>query len=248
MLSVLLRREGKSEKMVKKQYAPAAVFIFVQLVLYVLIFAVGGAMLRYLTVIFSFVFALIFLSKNKDSYLTATALLLTVGADCCLVMCEPREQLIGMIFFSLAQIAYAFRVDSMLESKRARSATLIIRICAIVAVEGVAIYVAGEAFDALAAISMFYFTNILLNAVIAMSHVARHPLFAIGMLCFVLCDIFVGMNTAVGVYFSVSEGSMLYLMAHPPIDMAWLFYVPSQTLISLSSLDGDSFINNIKRR
>lgn len=234
--------------MAKKQYIPAAVFVFVQLVLYVLIFAVGGALLRYLTVILSFVFALIFLSKNKDSLLTVTALFLTVGADFCLVMCEPREQLIGMIFFSLAQVAYAFRVDFMLVSKRARLVTLIIRIFAIVVVEGAAIYIAGDAFDALAAISMFYFTNIVLNAVFSMMRVKNTPLFAIGMLCFVLCDIFVGMNTAVGVYFSVPEGSILYLMAHPPIDMAWLFYVPSQTLISLSSLDGGSFINNIKRR
>lgn len=216
---------------------PFAIIMFslIQLILYLMIFTVGGDIVRYLVIIFSFLFSIIFISRDKNSYFTSGALAFTLMADLFLVMLNPAQQLMGMIFFCGAQFFYAVRVHFFFESKRAKHITLILRVAAIIAVQLVTIIVLGDAYDALSGVSMLYFTNIILNTVYAFVNVKKQPVYALGMLLFVFCDIFVGLSSAVGTYLLVSESSIIYTIAHPPFDAAWMFYAPSQTLISLSS-------------
>lgn len=211
------------------------IFSLIQLILYVMIFTVGGDLVRYLVIIFAFLFSLLFISKDKNSYLTVGALAFTLMADLFLVMLDPARQLAGMIFFSGAQLFHAARVHFFFESRTVKRVTLVLRVAAIIAVQVVTVTVLGDAYDALSAVSMLYFTNIILNTVFAFINIKKQPVYAIGMLFFVFCDIFVGLSGALGTYLPVSEGSIVYKIAHPPFDAAWMFYAPSQTLIAISS-------------
>ena len=93
------------------------IFLLIQLVMYVLMFTVGGNIVRYLIIVFSFLFALILISNEKNSYLTVAALGFTLMADLFLVVLEPRNQLAGMLFFCGTQICYAVRVHFNFDSK-----------------------------------------------------------------------------------------------------------------------------------
>lgn len=223
------------------------IFSLIQLILYVMIFTVGGDFVRYLVIIFAFVFSLLFISREKNSYLTVGALAFTLIADLFLVMFDPARQLAGMIFFCGAQFFYAARVHFLIESKAAKNITLVLRTTAILTVQIVTVIVLGDAYDALSAVSMLYFTNIILSTVFAFIHFKKQPLYALGMLLFVFCDIFVGLSGALGTYLPVSKGSIIYKIAHPPFDAAWMFYAPSQTLIAISS-HVKPIIKNLKRR
>lgn len=233
--------------MTRKIPVEVIIFSLIQLILYALIFTVGGDTVRYLVIISAFLFSLLFVSKSKNSYLTVGALAFTLAADLFLVMLDPAQQLVGMIFFCGAQLFYAARVHFLFETKAARSITLVLRAAAILIVQIVTLTVLGDAYDALSAVSMLYFTNIILNTVFAFIHFKKQPLFALGMLFFVFCDIFVGLSGALGTYLPVSEGSIIYKIAHPPFDAAWMFYAPSQTLIAISS-HNIPLIKNLKRR
>ena len=223
------------------------IFSILQLALYVMIFAVGGSFVRYLVIIFSFLFSVLFISKDKNSYLTAGALAFTLVADLFLVMLDPARQLAGMIFFCGAQFFHAARVHFLFEGKKAKSITLILRAAAIIAVQIVTVIVLGDSYDALSAVSMLYFTNIILNTVYAFIHFKKQSVYALGMLLFVFCDIFVGLSSAIGTYLAVAEGSLIYRIVHPSFDAVWMFYAPSQTLIAISS-HNSPLIKKSKRR
>ena len=60
-------------------------------------------------------------------------------------------------------------------------------------------------------------------------------MFAVGLLCFIGCDLLVGLGYAQGVYFDLPVGSFLYNVTHTDFNLIWTFYIPSQTLISLTS-------------
>ncbi len=226
--------------MTRKIPLETIIFSLIQLILYVMIFSVGGDLVRYLVIIFAFLFSVLFISRDANSYLTVGALTFTLVADLFLVILDPARQLIGMIFFCGAQFFHASRVHYFFESKTTKSITLILRAVAILAVQVVTALVLGDAYDFLSAVSMLYFTNIILNTVFAFIHFKKQPIYALGILLFVFCDIFVGLSGAFGTYLSVSESSMIYKIVHPPFDVVWMFYAPSQTLIAISSYNRPS--------
>ena len=93
----------------------------------------------------------------------------------------------------------------------------------------------GTAADAVAIVSMFYYANLLVNIVFAFCqpHVTR--LLAIGLTLFILCDTLIGLS-CLDAYVAISEDSFIWKLIHPGFDLAWAFYLPSQTLIALSLL------------
>ncbi len=227
--------------MSKLKLSPSVLaFLCVQMTLYALIFTVGGDLVRYLCIVSAFVFSGYVILKNKVGYITFFSFCFTLAADLCLVMTEPREQLLGMIFFCGTQVLLALRIHGTYKSKRARCITLAIRVVLVIFVQALTLAVLGDKYDALSGVTMFYFANIVLSAVLAFVNFKSMKLFSFGMLCFVLCDVFVGLSSAAGAYLSFAEGSLLYTLANPAFDAAWMFYVPSQTLLSISTIYDNS--------
>ena len=80
--------------------------------------------------------------------------------------------------------------------------------------------------------SDLYFANLLINAIFAFADEGI-SCFSLGLFCFILCDVFVGLSM-LHPYLPLTEGTLLYRMAHPGINMAWVFYIPTLTLLGAS--------------
>jgi uncharacterized membrane protein YhhN len=214
----------------KIQKKMTAIFIVLEAVLYALILTTGGKTLiwsEFISIILCFAFALLHWGKP----LMIAGLAMTVCADFCLVVCDPIQQLWGMVFFLGAQTFYAV----LLHRQGLRRGLLIARLALSVAVEAVAILILGENTDALALVSMCYYVNLIMNMVCAFVRFRDNRLMAIGFVLFILCDTVIGLQVAAGGYLPIPEGSLIHSLIFSGFHLSWFFYLPSQVLLALSS-------------
>ena len=216
-----------------------AAFLLVELVLGILIqvgINEGSNYLRFASVVIAFIFSLLLANRSIDSMLVGVALLFTVCADYCLVIMSPAPKILAMVFFNVVQLLYFARILLSESDRRMRLVNVSLRSLVIVAAVIITVIVLGDRTDALSIISIVYFADLAVNIIFAFVEHKRFLLFAIGLVCFACCDIFVGLSVLVTDYISTSQESLLYTLTHTKIDMVWLFYVPSQTLIAISNL------------
>lgn len=194
-----------------------------------------GALLRFASVVVACLFCALFFEKSWAYLLTQLALLLTVCADWFLVLPSPPDQLPGMLFFSVAQLAYAARLYLSEEDPKLKKGHIPARaILSGVALLATAL-VLGKGTDAVALVSLFYYANLILNLVFSCTQFTKHPLIAVGFILFICCDTLVGLAFLDG-YFAIAADSLLYRIIHPGFDLAWAFYLPSQMLLAVSLL------------
>ena len=208
-------------------------FLVAEAILYYLIMTTKGQMLPvfcYAAIAVCFLFAL--LNIKRFDILILLGLAFTLAADFCLVICQPIQQLPGMLFFSVTQIFYAIR----LHINSGRKLLIWIRLGLIAAGEILAAVVLKEKLDPLAVVSIFYYANLIGNIVTAFSDFSQNRLFAVGLVLFLLCDTVIGLQIACGTYLPIQEGSLLYRIIFPDFFLSWFFYLPSQVLISLSGI------------
>ena len=220
-----------------KKSIPIICFLLLESILYYFILTAGGQTLvitSYLSIVLCFLFALQGIKKNP---LVVGGLACTVGADFCLVVCDPIQRLWGMVFFLGAQALYAIH----LHRKQPSKPVLLIRIVLTVGAALVAVFVLKENLDALAVVSVCYYANLIMNTVAAFTQWRKQKLLPIGFVLFILCDTIIGLQVAAGGYLPIAEGSWLYNLIFSGFNAAWMFYLPSQVLISLCCLQkGDT--------
>lgn len=205
-------------------------FLGISGVLYYYILTAGGTLLTitsYAAIVLCFVYAL---SRRTNLWIIG-GLACTVGADFFLVVCDPIQQFWGMVFFLGAQSLYA----AMLHRSRPGKALLFIRLVLIALAEGVTVLILKDATDPLAVISICYYVNLIYNIILAFLQFRQYKCFAIALVLFLLCDTVIGLQVMSGGYLPIPEGSLLDQILSVPFNLAWLFYLPSQVLISLSS-------------
>ena len=189
---------------------------------------------QYCSVVLAFAFSMLFIGRSPKRFLIQAGLLLTCVADFFLVVSNPIAQSPAMTAFVISQLAYcAFIV--VFGGKIFNVVQLSIRAAASVAIEITAAVVLKDKFDYLAAVSMFYYVNLIINAVCAFFLFKKLPLFAIGLFLFILCDTLIGLNVALGTYIFVDESSVIYAISHSAFNWAWAFYLPSQVCIAVSA-------------
>lgn len=212
------------------------IFICIQAVLfYLIIWAKGNTVaFQYISVCLCFTFALLYYRKEKDVLLTILALLFTIIADLFLVIFGSEYKLYGMIAFSVVQVLYFARLLSQIKSQKIFWINIISRIVCIAIALTITAIILGDKTDLLSIISIFYYTNIVLNMLLAFVQFKLSPIFAVGLLLFVLCDTFIGLQVASNSYISIPTDSWLYHIIFPGFNIAWMFYLPSQTCIALS--------------
>ena len=206
------------------------IFLLLETVLYGCILTTHGKTLvvtEYASIIGCFLLSLVYLCSRNA--LLCCGLLFTLMADFCLVICDPIQQLWGMVFFLLAQSCYAW----MLHKEGLPQWILPLRIGMTAVVLGVAFVVLGKNTDALALVSMAYYVNLIVNLLCAFLRFSSNRLMAIGFVCFLLCDTVIGLQTAAGAYLPIAEGSWLYGIIFMDFHLSWFFYLPSQVLIAL---------------
>jgi len=195
----------------------------------------GVRILSYVSVVLACLFCALFFERSGSYAFTQIGLICTVCADYFLVLAEARQQLPAMIFFSVTQLAYFARLYFAERSEKRRTCHIFLRIIA----SGIAILatviVLGSNTDAVALVSMFYYANLLINIVFAFLQGEEPRIFAVGLLLFVLCDTLIGLS-CLDAYMTIPEDSFVWRLIHPGFDLAWAFYVPSQTLLALSLL------------
>ena len=63
----------------------------------------------------------------------------------------------------------------------------------------------------------------------------RWWLLGLGLFAFALCDASIGFDFLVNSYIGAAEGSLLWRIVHSGLNLAWIFYIPCLTMISLST-------------
>lgn len=214
------------------RFAIFAVFLTLEAVLYYFILTASGDLLVYasfFSIVLCFLYAL--LSPGKPNLWILGGLACTVGADFCLVICQPIQQLWGMVFFLGAQSLYATKLHLDKPSKALLAARLGLTAVALAAV----FVVLGDKADALAVVSLCYYANLIMNIVVSCTQFRKNKLLPVAFVLFLLCDTVIGLQVAAGGYLPIAEGSLLHKIIFMDFNLSWLFYLPSQVLISLSS-------------
>ncbi len=223
---------------VKKQrilFVLTILFVTVELALGILLQTSSGravAAYSFGAVILACLFCALFADQSPEYVLTQLALVLTVCADYFLVWSIPQRQLPAMLFFLVAQLAYAARLWFMASAKERRS-QLLARGALSVGVLIVTLAVLQKKTDALALVSMLYYANLILNVLFSFVRFRSRALLAIGFLLFLLCDTVIGLDLLNG-YLSIPADAFLYRIIRPGFNLAWAFYLPSQVLLALS--------------
>ena len=191
--------------------------------------------ISYSAIVLAALFFIIFAENSVPFFCTQIALFCTACADYFLVYSVEIRQIPAMILFSIAQIAYFLRLYLEDSNHKRKKTHIIIRIALSVTTIIVTLIILGNKCDAVALISMFYYANLILNAIFAFLDFRNNKLFAIGLLLFILCDTVIGLSL-IDTYIPLSPDSAIYKIIHPGFNLAWAFYVPSQTLIAISLL------------
>ena len=228
----------------KSIFVFSSLFALIELALAFAVHLVSRKLFRYFayfSILLSLIYALFLFCERADYMLTLTGLICTAFADYFLVLIEVPRQIPAMLFFTVTQISYfalLYMRDN--EQRRLHLATrgVLVSIFLVLTV-----LVLGEKTDLLSIISIFYFSNLLVNIIWAFTRFRESSLFAIGLLLFAMCDVCVGLSVMSSSYIPIPEGTILDFLANPPINLAWVFYIPSQTLIALSLAE-----NKIKLR
>ena len=187
----------------------------------------------YTSVVLACLFMLTNLSKTKNYIFMQIGLVFTVCADWFLVVEDPIKELPAMMFFSCTQICYFLRLYFNQETERERKIHLFVRAATSILAIIIALMILKEDTDLLSIVSLFYYANLILNVVFAFLQHKSSLLFPIGLLLFLMCDTVVGLN-ALSDYIPIANASRLNAILFGKINWAWVFYLPSQTLIALS--------------
>ncbi len=235
----------------------AALFVAAEAIIFYLIHiarAEAEISLHYLSIQIAALFSWIFLAmkataKNggtahplkvffdpKAGILITMAMLFTLGADYHLVVLPEIDRLTGMKFFIGTQICIFLHLILQERSKRAIAAHLITRVSLTVVLVALTFVVLGDGADALAVISLIYYANLLTSMIFAPRDGKYGWLLCLGLILFALCDANVGLSAINDLYGGFPEGSVFYKLLNSDVDLAWIFYIPSQTIIPLTIL------------
>ncbi len=207
----------------KQHVIPA--FLITETALYLIftaldLFGCGGLTtgLKYAGILLCLLFSVLCLPDGGDR-LVPFALLFTAAADLFLLVLD-KYYLTGVLFFIAAQTVYLLRLYR--EAGRIWAPARIL--CALLAV---VILFMLPMYSPLNLAAVLYFSLLLVNTAGSWTVKTRQGrIFALGLSLFVLCDICVGAYNLrlmpAGLYPLIGIGM-------------WLFYLPSQVLISLSS-------------
>ncbi|OUO38650.1 lysoplasmalogenase family protein [Flavonifractor sp. An306] len=163
---------------------------------------------------------------HRDGRLTGMALAFTLLADLFLLVLN-RWYLAGVSAFCVVQLLYLARLH------RAGSRPLALRLLLRAALAGALLAAAGAlgGLTPLTGLTLFYFSQLVANAFASLSLGRRGRSFSLGLFLFIGCDVCVGLRNL-----SAALPGMAPLPFLPFVQVGmWLFYLPSQVLISLSA-------------
>ena len=182
---------------------------------------------KYVSILLCLAFALWNALAWRGERVVGLALGLTAWADWYLLMLN-RHYALGVGIFCCVQLCYFLRLRQESGGRtwwRTRLALVL---------GGLAVLAALGQLTALNVLVCVYFLNFLCNAGLSLTLTGRRMrLFALGLVLFLCCDLWVGVFNLPGL---LPDG--FYAFARVGM---WLFYLPAQVLIVLSALPGAWF-------
>ena len=186
--------------------------------------------LKYVGIIICVLTSLIpIFSKNaaKTQYFIPFSLFFTLVSDYFLLINTDKNLYIfGVVIFIIVQLSYFIYIETLKKNKTSFLISLIFRII----LSSILIIVLSIIrFDLLSIVSACYFVELLMNFITSLSLIKINKyflIFSIGLLLFIGCDISVGLTNL-----DLFEGHIKNLVSN----LMWIFYLPSQVLISFSN-------------
>ncbi len=165
------------------------------------------------------------------------AMIFTLVADYYMVAIDEADNYTGVKVFLGTQLFILLHILANDNSKKGRAINIISRVFLTAAVLAIAYTILKDELDSMAIIAVIYYANLCANAIFAHRIGRGGIVLTVGLILFALCDINVGFSALNEVYEGgFSEGSFLYNLMNSNVDLIWIFYIPSQTLIPLSLL------------
>ena len=205
---------------------------------------IGAAAFAIVTLIFEMIcaeaddlYATDILFNPRGGNLIRIAMLFTLVADYYMVGADEVDNLKGVTVFLGTQLFIMLHILVNDKSRAGRTANILSRVLITALTVAIGYAVLGEGMDRMALISVIYYANLCANAIFAHRSGRGGGMLTVGLILFALCDINVGIAGLESIYSDgFREGSLLYWITNTDIDLIWLFYIPSQTLIPLSIL------------
>ena len=210
----------------------AALFILFEIILFPLIQFTPGEMSArwsYTAIVLVGVMALVTFSGRSNTNFIRVGILFTLVADYFLVL-DGEKLLEGVLAFIVVQAAYFVYILLNEESRAVRIANVGSRIALSLILVVATFIVLGTDTDALAIASVIYYAGLVLNTVFAFLLGRRARIFAIGLALFCMCDLCIGLEVLCSSYLSSGAFDFFY---SDHLNLPWVFYQPSQTLIAL---------------
>lgn len=233
------------KKILQPRNIPIALFIILELIIYILLIfcdtSIPSRPLSFSAIAIAFIFTLWKL-RDHDRLLVALALFFTLIADLYLVLLDGSKT-VAMLSFNIVQIVYAYRIIKYFKLKFSWQIHLVLRLIIICVGEAIALVVLKGTFDLVIFLTIMYFANLFLNMIFSIVHLKENWIFAIGLLLFVLCDIFVGLGELDG-YLTIASTNIIYLFVNSSFDWVWFFYLPAQVLLSISHFPNSQPLKN----
>ncbi len=218
------------EKIVYIAFSVFGAALWIVITLLDFVFLRDTTTIKYCGIISCFCYSAYAAVKGRRRTLTVLfALLFTLIADFFLLV-KNSDYVVGVSAFFVAQCMYMARI--YIEKDKFPLVSVCARV-AVAAVICVVLFVVG-AIDPLTVAVAFYACMLVGNAVESFSLVGRgknFKIFAIGLCLFVCCDVCVGIYN-VG---SVLNVGLPEILVEKSVLAAWVFYLPSQIMISLSA-------------
>lgn len=191
-------------------------------------------------IILSFAFVIISIVlkiENKNKIYYFFAYIFNIIADFSLIISFPDNMLISLSAFILVQIFYFIILLNSSNNKTLNFINIFCRVFIIILCETIYILLLNNT-ELLILLVIIYAVNLICNVLFSLLNFKKLPLLSLGLLFFLFCDIFAGLNagTNIGIL-TFDSGTLLYNLSTLKIDLSWFFYSICQYFLPISILN-----------
>lgn len=224
---------------VKKKYILYP-YLGIHIILYLLIYVVHvfpydvEIAIDYSVIVSCFLMVFFFLciEKKVSSFLLCIAFFFTVISDTILLWLDNDYEW-ALLSFILVQFTYFIYILYTLYDKRNWKRQIDWRLGIVVPL-CILYFFLDCPNRLLICLVIFYIIQLLWNVILSLR--AKNKFLSIGLILFLLCDICVGCMNIID-FFPTLSSNFFDTIAHSTINFSWLFYHPSQVLLSLCDQD-----------
>ena len=177
----------------------------------------------------NFIVSTIFGYKYKLLLFISLGLLFTIVSDVFIIILQ--DYLLGLIFFNIAQLSYMMYLILHNTNAAYRISNVVVRIGLIILGEILTAILLNDIYDALIGLAVVYAINLICNCIFSSTYFKKSLLLFFGFLLFIFCDIFVGFNF-LSTLDAFNKNEMVQTLSYTAINLPWVFYIPSQLLIT----------------